>query len=195
MKWQRELPLQLWLENGTAALLFPSDVIPISCTSHPHSRQQPTIPLFSFPYLLCSTFNHPPPSVPDFSLCCSWTKYKTTMFFLHFSLTPSFHPLPPAHPLHQQTALVFHYVPSSFFPVFFLFPLHLLFFIFLLCHCCYVSICLCLPLSSPLPFTPFASDSARQPLSAWLKSSGPTGRAKPWVCFPSERLLFAHSGN
>lgn len=107
-------------------------------------------------------------------------------------------------PLHLQTTLLFHYLFSSPSSVSFLF------------------FSICFPLSSPytprtvvpamfpyclypyplprtplhlLPFTSFASDLVRQPLSAWLKSSGPTGRAKPWVCFPSERLLFAHSGN
>lgn len=44
-------------------------------------------------------------------------------------------------------------------------------------------------------FSSLASDLVRQQLSAWLKSSGPAGRAKLWVCFPSERLLFARSGN
>lgn len=52
-----------------------------------------------------------------------------------------------------------------------------------------------LPRTAPLPFTPSASDSLRQPLPAWVKSPGPAGRAKPGACFPSERLLFAHSGN
>lgn len=52
-----------------------------------------------------------------------------------------------------------------------------------------------LPRTALLPFTPVASDSLRQPLPAWVKSPGPAGRAKPGACFPSERLLFAHSGN
>lgn len=52
-----------------------------------------------------------------------------------------------------------------------------------------------LPRSALLPFTPVASDSLRQPLPAWVKSSGPAGRAKPGACFPSERFLFARSGN
>lgn len=96
-----------------------------------------------------------------------------------------------------QTALLFHHPNSLHFQHHFPFFSILFSFICSLLYSCHVSILSIYP--NPLlllfPFTLFASDSVRQPLSAWLKSSGPAGGAKPWACFPSERLLFAHSGN
>lgn len=125
------------------------------------------------------------------------------MFFLHFSLTLCFHlffsPSPNRTPLPLSRFFPFPCILSPFSPLAFLYHLHTLYPVY--CNSCHVSILSLHPYPFPhaplhlLPFTPFASDSVRQPLSAWLKSSGPTGRAKPWVCFPSERLLFAHSGN
>lgn len=128
--------------------------------------------------------------LPWFFPSCSCTMSNKVDLF-----TPSFHFSPsPRHSLLLLSLSLYLCIISHFFFL-------SLSFICSLLYSCHVSI-----LSAPIyplphislrlfPFTPPASDSARQPLSAWVKSSGPTSRAKPWVCFPSERLLFAHSGN
>lgn len=126
-------------------------------------------------------WNHCPHASQNFSICL----FPALFLLWHYTL-PALVP-PPDVPLEPLPPLSSIFCMRSPFPV--SAPLH-------------VSIRLSppyilysLPCSALLPFTRFASDSLRQPLPAWVKSSGPAGRAKPGACFPSERLLFAHSGN
>lgn len=174
MKWQRVLPLQLWLKTARPV----------------------TVPFRCAPYFIYQSSSF-------------FFKIQSVLIYNNSSgcFVPLYH-LPPSFPeclfldKVQNQDVVFT-LPNIIYCILCLSLCYFssLTFLYLLSALCHVSIlciyrCPLFPTSLCLPaVTPFASDSVRQPLSAWLKSSGPTGRAKPWVCFPSERLLFAHSGN
>lgn len=174
MKWQQLRSVRLRLKAAKSI-----------CRSFRfHSCYQPVIPICFLQLPLCP-FDHVP--LPDFFPSCPCTMLNKIVTLFFFSPSPNHTLVPPS---------LFFAFSVSFSP-----SLHLLSFICSLLYSCHVSILSIYPNPLPhtslrlFPFTLFASDSVRQPLSAWLKSSGPTGRAKPWACFPSERLLFAHSGN
>lgn len=183
VKWQTVLLLWLWLTTGLCSLK-------ISYNSHLHSWTHHPFIYISFHYhhrAMLIMFHF-----PDFPLLFLHNVKQGCFDFL----LPSFlRSIPKPH----SSSIIS--VPCILC-IISLFP-HLLSFMCTPLYSCHVSILSIFPyvylLPQPslclFPFTPFASDLVRHPLSTWLKSSGPTGGAKPWVCFPSERLLFAHSGN
>lgn len=170
MKWLESTPTTAGTENGTTSYYS----LQMCTVFHRPLCFSPVFVLIHF-WLLCSIFFHT---------------------FIFWSFVPG---------KWQNKDVLFKFLNIIMPPLLLFLLLHLFSFIFLLystyCNLCHISIPCIYPKPLPRtslhlpPITPFASYSLRQPLSAWLKSSGPTGRAKPWVCFPSERLLFAHSGN
>lgn len=210
MKWHRALPLVLW--SKTAQL--PLYSLPLRIVFHLPVFLIPVTTHFSV-FFFFQLISLPPlchldnlcPSFPSFSLLfqsVTWTNccFKAFGFTLFpYSVLPSTCHYFLCHSISKSRAPSIISIP----PVL-LYPCSLLCICFLLSSQYTYIVSAMIPHSlsssilSPtplhlLPFTPCASDSVRQPLSAWLKSSGPTGGAKPWICFPSERLLFAHSGN